>query len=147
MFTLGATNEYEQYEGTWSVYTPSTPAVTSAEITWGSLSFTYTDGENGAEGAWSNDGTDGAGTVTVKNTGVTTFTAQPVYTAETVYDKIVVRFYNSEESESPISMGFVLDSNETVTIIMKLFNKPEKAIPAGTKIGTVTIRITEGSPS
>ena len=41
-------------------------------------------------------------------------------------------------------MGFSLDSDEAVTIILKLFNKPEKAIPAGTKIGTVTIRITEG---
>ena len=147
MFTLGTTtDEYGRYEGTWSVYTPSQPpvGVTSAEIVWGSLSFTYTDGEDGAEGAWSNDGTDGAGTVTVKNTGDNTFTAQPVYTAEADYDEIEGKFYNSAAPETPTTMGFTLDSDEAVTVILKLFNKPEKAIPAGTKIGTVTIRITEG---
>ena len=147
MFTLGTTtNEYGQYEGTWSVYTPSQPpvGVTSAEIVWGSLSFTYTDGENGAEGAWSNDGTDGAGTVTVKNTGDNTFSAQPVYTAEADYDEIIAGFYKSEEPESPTSMGYPLASEESITFLLKLFNQPEKAIPAGTKIGTVTIRITEG---
>lgn len=120
--------------------------VTSAEISWGSLSFTYTDGEDGAEGAWSNDGTDGAGTVTVKNTGDNTFTTQPVYTAEADYDEIEYKFYNSAAPETPATMGFTLDSDEAVTIILKLFNKPEKAIPAGTKIGTVTITIQEGAP-
>lgn len=118
---------------------------TSADISWGSLSFTYTDGENGAEGAWSNDGTEGAGTVTVKNTGDNTFIAQPVYTAETDYDEIACRFYHSADPESPTSMGVALDSSETATFILKLFNKPEKVIRAGTKIGTVTIRITEGA--
>jgi len=148
MFTLGTTtNEYGQYEGTWSVYTPSQPpvGVTSAEIVWGSLSFTYTDGEDGAEGAWSNDGTEGAGTVTVKNTGTTTFSAQPSYTAVADYDEIIARFYKSEEPESPISMGYPLASEESITFLLKLFNQPEKAIPAGTKIGTVTITITEGN--
>lgn len=120
--------------------------ITSAEISWGSLSFTYTDGEDGAEGAWSNDGTDGAGTVTVKNTGDNTFTAQPVYTAEADYDEIEGKFYNSADPETPTTMGFVLDSDETVTFILKLVNKPEKALPAGTKIGTVTITIQEGAP-
>lgn len=120
--------------------------VTSADISWGSLSFTYTDGEDGAEGAWSNDGTDGAGTVTVKNTGDNTFTTQPVYTAEADYDEIECKFYNSAAPETPSTMGFTLDSDEAVTIILKLFNKPEKAIPAGTKIGTVTITIQEGAP-
>lgn len=147
MFTLGTTtDEYGQYEGTWSVYTPSTPAVTSAEITWGSMAFTYIDGENGAEGAWTADAAEKAGTVTVKNTGDNTFTTQPVYTAEADYDEIECKFYNSAAPETPATMGFTLDSDEAVTIILKLFNKPEKAIPAGTKIGTVTITIQEGAP-
>lgn len=147
MFTLGTTtDEYGRYEGTWSVYTPSTPAVTSAEITWGSMAFTYIDGENGAEGAWTADAAEKAGTVTVKNTGDNTFTTQPVYTAEADYDEIECKFYNSAAPETPATMGFTLDSDEAVTIILKLFNKPEKAIPAGTKIGTVTITIQEGAP-
>lgn len=147
MFTLGTTtDEYGRYEGTWSVYTPSTPAVTSAEITWGSMAFTYIDGENGAEGAWTADAAAKAGTVTVKNTGDNTFTTQPVYTAEADYDEIECKFYNSAAPETPATMGFTLDSDEAVTIILKLFNKPEKAIPAGTKIGTVTITIQEGAP-
>lgn len=142
MFTLGTTtNELGQYEGTWSVYTPSTPAVTSAEISWGSLAYTYSD----ETGEWTTDGSEDAGTVTVKNTGTTTFSAQPSYAAVADYDEIDGKLYNSDAPENPISMGYPLASKESITFLLKLFNQPEKAIPAGTRIGTLTIQITEGS--
>ena len=42
---------------------------TSANITWGSLSFVYTDGENGAEdGAWSCEEGTKIGSVTIEIT-------------------------------------------------------------------------------
>lgn len=107
-------------------------SATSVEITWGSLSFTYTDGENGEDGAWSNDGSEGAGTVTVKNTGDTTVTAKATYTAEDDYDEIEGIFDVASKE---------LAATESQTFTLTLKNKPEKAIAAGTKIGSVTITI------
>ena len=104
---------------------------TSADIAWGSMAFTYTDGENGAEGAWSNDVT-GGGTVTVTNTGTTTFTAQVAYTAEADYAEI-------EGSFDAASAELATEAYKTFTLTLK--NQPAKAIPAGTKIGSVTITI------
>ena len=53
-------NMYNLADGTWSVYEPSTSGTVSADISWGSLAFTYTDGENGADGAWTADAAEGA---------------------------------------------------------------------------------------
>ena len=41
-------------------------------------------------------------------------------------------------------MGYSLCSGDIVEIYLKLHNQPSKAIPEGTKIGSVTIEITEG---
>ena len=135
MFTLGtATNESGHYEGTWSKYTPSQPPeeVASAEITWGSMAFTYTDGENGAEGAWSVDGTaEDAGTVTVTNTGTASITASAAYTSATNY----------EEIDGTLGDAKTLAAGEKGTFTLTLTGKPGKSIPADTKIGTVTVTI------
>lgn len=143
MFTLGTTtNELGQYEGTWSVYTPSQPpvGVTSAEIVWGSLSFTYTDGENGAEGAWSCE--DGANKITVTNTGDNAFNAQPLYDAKEGYTEIEGVFY--ENMEATVNTMYAdLYSGDSFTFYLKLKNQPSKALN-GETIATVTIRIAEG---
>ncbi|MBR2320325.1 MAG: starch-binding protein [Clostridia bacterium] len=141
MFTLGTTtNEYEQYEGTWSVYTPSQPPVgtTSAEISWGSLAYTYSD----ETGEWTTDGSEGAGTVTVKNTGDNAFNAQPLYTAKEGYTEITGHFYESMDA-TVTTMYADLYSGDSFTFYLKLKNKPSKALNGDT-IATVTIRITEG---
>lgn len=120
---------------------------TSAEITWGSLSFTYDDTvaeDMGEEIGWTC--AEGTNTITVENTGETTFTAQPIYTAETDYSEIEGRFYDSEDAEQGRTIGLALNKEQSHTFWLRLLGKPEKAIPAGTKIGTVTIEIVEGSP-
>ena len=73
------TDQFNRADNTWSKFTATEQSTTSASISWGSMAFTYTD----EAGAWANDGTEGAGTVTVTNTGDTTFTAQAAYTATT----------------------------------------------------------------
>ena len=126
-------NMYNAETQQWETYTPSQPPeeVTSAEITWGSMSFTYTDGENGAKGAWSVDGTaEDAGTVTVKNTGTATVTVSAVYTPETAYAEITGTL--GEEK--------TLAAAESGTFTLTLSGKPNKALN-GEKIGTVTVTI------
>ena len=116
---------------------------TSADIAWGSMSFTYTDGENGAaDGAWSCE--EDANKITVTNNGDNGFSVQPHYNAEEEYKEIVGKFYLSMDAEKNYTMGYSLDSGEIVDFYLKLFNQPNKAIPAGTKIGSVTIEINEG---
>ncbi|MBQ7857091.1 MAG: hypothetical protein IJ351_00445, partial [Oscillospiraceae bacterium] len=125
-------NMYNVETGQWETYTPSQPPedVTSADINWGSMSFTYTDGEDGAEGAWSADTTEGAGTVTVENTGTTTVTVSAVYTPETAYAEITGTL--GEEK--------TLAAAESGTFTLTLSGKPNKALN-GEKIGTVTVTI------
>ena len=139
MFTLGtATNESGHYEGTWSKHTPSQPPeeVTSAEITWGSMRFTYSDeqvtlpdGTTGDKG-WSTEGSDKAGTVTVANTGTTAVTVSAIYTPETAYAEITGTL--GEEK--------TLAAAESGTFTLTLTGKPNKVLN-GEKIGTVTISI------
>ena len=124
-------NMYNAETGEWETYTPSTPEdVTSASISWGSMSFTYTDGEDGAEGAWSADTTEGAGTVTVENTGTTTVTVSAVYTPETAYAEITGTLGDAK----------TLAATEKGTFTLNLSGKPNKALN-GEKIGTVTVTI------
>ncbi len=111
-------------------------ATTSAEISWGSMAFTYTDGENGAEdGAWTADTAEKAGQATVKNTGDTAFTATP-------------SFVDNEDDYGTFSGSFdvasaTLNAGEESTFTLSLSGAPTKAITAGTKIGTVTVTIDE----
>lgn len=106
-------------------------ATTSAGISWGSLAYTYTD----EAGEWSAGTATGAGTVTVTNTGTTAITATPSYAATT--DEYGT-FTGSFDKDS---IG--IDAGANWTFKLTLDGTPTKAIPAGTKIGTVTITITE----
>ena len=126
-------NMYNAETDQWEIYTPSQPPeeVTSAEITWGSMAFTYTEGENGAEGAWSADTGDAAGTVTVENTGTAAITASAAYTPKEGYTEI----------EGTLGDAQTLAAGEEATFTLTLTGKPGKSIPAGTKIGTVTVTI------
>ena len=123
-------NMYNLADGTWSVYEPSTSGTASAEITWGSMSFTYTDGENGAEGAWSADTGDAAGTVTVTNTGTAAITASAAYTPKEGYKEI----------EGTLGDEKTLAAGEDTTFTLTLTGKPGKALH-GEPIGTVTVTI------
>ncbi len=111
--------------------------ITSADITWGSMSFTYDDTideTTNAEKGWSDSDT---GWVTVKNTGNTTFTAQASYESTTEeYGTITGSF-------DPAS--YELTAGSSYTFTLELNGKPTKAIPAGTKIGQVTITINESA--
>ena len=114
---------------------------TSAEITWGSMSFTYSDEQveqpdgSTADKGWYNDAADG-GTVTVKNAGNTTFTAMAEYKQETGYTEINGYF---AENSATASSEIAADASHTFTLTLS--GKPEKAITAGTKIGSVTVTI------
>ena len=123
-------NMYNLADGTWSVYEPSTSGTASAEITWGSMSFTYTDGENGAEGAWSADTAADAGTVTVTNTGTAAITASAAYTPKEGYTEI----------DGTLGDAQTLAAGEEATFTLTLTGKPGKALH-GEPIGTVTVTI------
>lgn len=127
-------NMYNAETGEWETYTPSTPEdVTSASISWGSMSFTYTDGEDGAEGAWTADAAEKAGTVTVENTGTTAISVSATYVSIEEYQEI----------EGTLGDAKTLAATEKGTFTLTLSGKPDKAIPAGTKIGSVTVKIEE----
>ena len=124
---------------------------TSAAITWGSMSFTYTDGENGAEGAWSADVDDQGNPgnfVTVTNTGDTTFKATAEYKQEADYTEIN-GYFDIETEPYSTSKTVKIEAGETgnsYTFTLTLSGKPKKALGGengGTKIGTVTITIDE----
>ena len=109
---------------------------TSANITWGSLSFVYTDGENGAEeGAWSCE--DGANKITVKNTGDKEFTVLPEYKAEEDYSEIYGMFCNGDGD----LLGYEqVEAGDTLSFYLELDGQPDRALD-NVKIGTVTIVI------
>ena len=112
--------------------------VTSAEIVWGSMAFTYSeeqvtlsDGTTGDKG-WSNDGSDKAGTVTVENTGTTAISVSATYASIEEYQEI----------EGTLGDAKTLAAAESGTFTLTLSGKPKKAIP-GIKIGSVTVKIEE----
>ena len=129
-------NMYNLADGTWSVYEPSTSGTASAEITWGSMRFTYSDeqvtlpdGTTGDKG-WSTEGSDKAGTVTVANTGTAAITASAAYTPATGYAEI----------EGTLGDAQTLAADEEGTFTLTLNGKPSKALH-GEPIGTVTVTI------
>lgn len=130
MFVFGAETDGEgRFIGTWERYSPSQDqGVTSADISWGSMAYTYSDETD----AWTPDAGKNAGTVTVTNTGETTFTAAVSYIPVADYDEI-------EGSFDTASAELVREASKTFTLTLR--NQPEKVITAGTKIGTVTITI------
>lgn len=114
--------------------------ITSVEITWGSMSFTYDDtipeGET-EETGWTCD--TGANRVTVKNSGEegdNTFTAQAAYTPNENYEAITGKF---DVESAELAVG------ESQTFTLTLTGKPATALTEGTKIGKVTITINEAA--
>ena len=105
--------------------------VSSAAISWGSLEFVYTDGENGSkDGYWSCAA--GADKITVENTGDTALNASVAYNKEPAYAEISGSFDKTSADLNPAAA-------ETFTLTVS--GEPRQAIPAGTKVGTVTVTI------
>ena len=111
---------------------------TSADIAWGSLSFVYTDGENGAEdGAWSCE--EDANKITVKNIGDNAFSATPAYEAKDGFNEISGAFFDNNGEEVDAIAGARLDSGETCDFYLCLDGTPAKALDG--VIGEVTVKI------
>ena len=103
--------------------------VVSADITWGSLAYTYTP-ENG----WQNDSNaENAGTVTVTNNGEATFYTKATYSAETAFMNIRGTFDHGVTQ---------LATTESQSFKLSLHNEPEQVLN-GQKIGTVTVHISK----
>ena len=109
---------------------------TSANITWGSMSFVYTDGENGVEdGEWSCE--EGANEIIVENTGDKKFTVLPEYKAEEDYSEIYGMFCNRNGD----LLGYEqVEAGDTLYFYLELGGQPDGALD-NVKIGTVTIVI------
>lgn len=103
--------------------------VVSADITWGSLAYTYT-----LENGWQNDSNaENAGTVTVTNNGEATFYTKATYSAETAFMNIRGTFDHGVTQ---------LATTESQSFKLSLHNEPQQVLN-GQKIGTVTVHISE----
>ena len=103
--------------------------VVSADITWGSLAYTYT-----LENGWQNDSNaENAGTVTVTNNGEATFYTKATYSAETAFMNIRGTFDHGVTQ---------LATTESQSFKLSLHNEPEQVLN-GQKIGTVTVHISK----
>ena len=103
--------------------------VVSADITWGSLAYTYT-----LENGWQNDSNaSNAGTVTVTNNGEATFYTKATYSAETAFMNIRGTFDHGVTQ---------LATTESQSFKLSLHNEPQQVLN-GQKIGTVTVHISE----
>ena len=114
--------------------------IISVDITWGELSFTYSDGtwnpdthEYDGEG-WTVDKEDG-NTVKVENNGNTAVSVSFTYTA--TVDGITGSF---TDGENPVSAPVSLPANNSSTVYLILADKPENELMEAT-IGSVTVTI------
>ena len=114
--------------------------IISVDITWGELSFTYSDGtwnpdthEYDGEG-WTVDKEDG-NTVKVENNGNTAVSVSFTYTA--TVDGITGSF---TDGETPVSEPVSLPENGSSTVYLILAGKPEQNLDHA-KIGSVTVTI------
>lgn len=118
----------------------NTLTVISVDITWGDLSFTYSDGtwnpdthEYDGEG-WT-VGKEGGNTVKVENNGNTAVSVSFAYNA--TVDGITGSF---TDGENPVSAPVALSENESSTVYLILAGKPEQNLDHA-KIGSVTVTI------
>lgn len=119
-------------------YTVDTTAVTSVDITWGAMEFTYSDGSwNPSNHSYVGGGWDNSnqGFVTVSNVGTTDVTASFAY--QTERKDIAGAFVNA--SGGAVST-FSLTAGENATVYLKLSGKPQETLDK-TVIGSVTVRI------
>ena len=112
-------------------------AAVSVDITWGSMAFTYTDGEDGAEGAWSCE--EDANKITVTCSEEDRFVVTPCYEAAEGYSEIS-GYFEAANGEG-YEVGVVEDGCDAVFYLI-LEGKPARALD-DVVIGTVTILISE----
>ena len=116
------------------------PPVTEVTITWGALSYTYSESTWNAathsyEGAgWTTD-TENGNSVKVENTGNTAVSVSYAYTA--VESGITGSF---TDGENPVSEPVSLPENDSSTVYLILAGKPEQNLDHA-KIGSVTVTI------
>lgn len=118
----------------------NTLTVISVDITWGELSFTYSDGtwnpdthEYDGEG-WTVD-EEGGNSIKVENTGNTDVNV--TYDYKVVENGITGSF---TDGENPVSAPVALPVNDSSTVFLVLDGKPEKELTK-TPIGSVTVTI------
>ena len=116
------------------------PVIISVDITWGDLSFTYSDGTWNAnthtyDGAgWTVD-TEESSSITVDNTGNTGVNVSYAY--QNAENGITGSF---TDGETPVSAPVSLPENGSSTVYLILAGKPEKELEKAI-IGSVTVTI------
>lgn len=118
----------------------NTLTVISVDITWGDLSFTYSDGTwNPDTHEYENDGwtvdEEGGNSIKVENTGNTDVNVTYEYKADET--GITGSF---TDGENPVSAPVFLPENESSTVYLILAGKPEKELEKA-PIGAVTVTI------
>ena len=116
------------------------PAQISVDITWGELSFTYSDGTwNPDTHEYENDGwtvdNEGGNSIKVENTGNTDVNV--TYDYKAVENGITGSF---TDGETPVSKPVSLPENGSSTVYLILAGKPEKELEKAI-IGSVTVTI------
>ncbi len=114
--------------------------VISVDITWGELSFTYSDGTwNPDTHEYENDGwtvdNEGGNSIKVENTGNTDVNV--TYDYKAVENGINGRF---TDGENPVSAPVSLPANNSSTVYLILADKPKNELMEAT-IGSVTVTI------
>lgn len=114
------------------------PDVVSVDITWGALSYTYTDGTwNTQSHTYSGAGwlDNDSGFVTVSNTGEVATTAEFVFAS----DRNEIRG-SFTDGETSVSEPVALSAGQTQNVYLTLSGKPSEDL-SGATIGTVTVKI------
>lgn len=116
------------------------PAQISVDITWGELSFTYSDGTWNPEthtydGAGWNVDEEGGNSIKVENTGNTDVNV--TYDYKAVENGITGSF---TDGENPVSAPVALPENGSSAVYLILAGKPEKELENAI-IGSVTVTI------
>ena len=114
--------------------------VISVDITWGELSFTYSDGTwnpdtHTYDGAGWNVDEEGGNSIKVENTGNTDVNV--TYDYKAVENGITGSF---TDGENPVSEPVSLPANNSSTVYLILAGKPENELMEAT-IGSVTVTI------
>lgn len=141
---------------TWTntgIYVLYQSETTSVEITWGNMTFTYSDEQvNGADKGWTCD--TGANKVTVENKGTVSVKAEVSFTKSTTAENITNVSGTFDKSEATLissasasgSAGTSGGFSTTATFTLTLTGKPDGALDGAT-IGSVTVTITKASDS
>lgn len=137
-----ASNSSDELNGSITIsYTAAAAAVTSVDIEWGAMSFTYTDGpwdpntHSYAAGQWTDNGT---GYVTVRNTGTEDVSVKTIFAAS--YTGIGGSFTCSGAA---LNDALPVAAGEDATVWLALSGRPGGALN-NQKLGTVTVELLGG---